>query len=294
MRADCYFPRGTSMLRTVHEERLVGLLYGQRALCIGALAPLNYVGTDEHTAARSTPFKRLAHTATWFEAVMLGSQAEADRVLAAVHKMHLRVHGRLAQDAGPYPAGAPYDALDPGLMLWTVAVMMDSAECFYELLVRPLSDDEREALWQDYVAFGVLFGMPCETAPETHAEFRAYYESFLASKDAWLTDAARYMGRAIAFEIPMSLHMQPLKRMHNLIMLGSLPPRVRRIYRLRWTPAHTIAFETAVRTLRAVRPAIPRSLACGRNTRTFDQVVEIEARRIAQGNPSVELPSSAS
>src|SRR5690242_322178 len=41
---DGYFPRRTSMLRRVHEERAVGLLYGQRALCIGALAPLNYVG----------------------------------------------------------------------------------------------------------------------------------------------------------------------------------------------------------------------------------------------------------
>ena len=271
----------------------MGLLYGQRALCIGALAPLNYVGTDEHTIARATPFKRLAHTATWFEAVILGSRAEADPVLAAVHKMHLRVNGTLAQDAGPHPAGTPYDALDPGLMLWTVAVMMDSAECFYELLVRRLSDDEREALWQDYIAFGALFGMPREVAPATHAEFRAYYEGFLTSEDAWLTDAARYTGRAIAFDIPMGLHMQPFKRMHNLIMLGSLPPRVRRIYRLRWTPAHAIAFASAVRTLRNVRPAIPRSVACGRNTRSFDQVVELEARRIAQGHPAMVLPYSA-
>jgi hypothetical protein len=46
-----YFPRGRSVLRQVHEEHLVGLFYGQRALCIGALAPLNYVGTSEHSYA---------------------------------------------------------------------------------------------------------------------------------------------------------------------------------------------------------------------------------------------------
>ena len=35
-----YFPPGRSMARRVHGERSVGLLYGQRALLIGALEPL--------------------------------------------------------------------------------------------------------------------------------------------------------------------------------------------------------------------------------------------------------------
>jgi hypothetical protein len=39
-----YFPR-ESLLRRVHRERAVGVLYGQRALCIGAANPLNYVVT---------------------------------------------------------------------------------------------------------------------------------------------------------------------------------------------------------------------------------------------------------
>ena len=53
---DGYFPRSTSILRRVHEERAVGLFFGQRALCIGALAPLNYVGTSEHSNGKLTPF----------------------------------------------------------------------------------------------------------------------------------------------------------------------------------------------------------------------------------------------
>lgn len=289
---DGYFPRGTSVLRRIHEERVVGLFYGQRALCIGALAPLNYVGTAEHTASKEMPFKRLARTGTRFEAVMLGSRAEADQVLAAVREMHTRVHGTLPEDAGPHPAGTPYDALDPHLMLWTVAVMMDSAECFYDLLVRRLHDDEREALWQDYIGFAELFGMPREAAPPTYREFRAYYDGFLASDDVWLTDEARYMGRAVAFEIPMHALAQPFKRLHDAIMLGSLPPRVRRIYGLRWTRAHTAAFQTAARAVRAARPAMPESAARGRNTRFFDEVARIEAWRIAHGRPTPGVPSN--
>ena len=287
--ADGYFPRGASILRRVHEERMVGLFYGQRALCIGALNPRNYVGTSEHTAAKLTPFKRLAHTAKWFEAVMFGSRAEADRVLAAVHRMHRRVHGTLPEDAGPFPAGTPYDAFDRELMLWTVAVAMDSAECFYDLLVARLRDDEREALWQDYVRFGELFGLPRDAAPATYPDFRSYYDDTLSGDALWLTEEARRVGRATAFEIPMPAHMQPAKRVHDLIMLGSLPPSVRRIYGLPWTPANAVAFRAAVHTARAARSLLPAPIAHGSNTRFFDAVAHTEARRIAQGKPTPQL-----
>jgi uncharacterized protein (DUF2236 family) len=284
-----YFPRGESVLREVQEERAVGLMYGQRALCIGALAPLNYVGTSEHTSGRSMPFKRLVRTAKAFESVMMGSREEAEAVLATVHSKHLRVTGALAEDAGPYPAGTPYDALDPRLMLWTIAVMMDSAERLYDLLVRTLSSDEREALWHDYVRFGELFGMPREVAPATYLEFRRYYEDLLAGDSLWLTGEARYMGRASAFEIPMPGSALPVKRLHDLIMLGSLPPRVRRHYRLPWSPAHALAFAAATRSARVARRALPSSSARGRNTRTFELVAATEARRIAEGRPTPQL-----
>src|SRR5215207_1670755 len=56
-----YFPEG-SILRKVHSERAVGLFYGQRALMIGALNPLAFVGTIEQTNAKLKPFQRLVHT----------------------------------------------------------------------------------------------------------------------------------------------------------------------------------------------------------------------------------------
>ena len=284
-----YFPRGTSVLRQVHEERVVGLMYGQRALCIGALMPPNYVGTAEHTAAKLTPFRRLAHTGKWFETIMLGSRADADRVLAAVHKMHSRVHGTMPETEGPYPAGTPYDAFDPDAMLWTVAVAMDSAECFYDLLVRRLQGEERERLWQDYVRFGELFGMPREVAPPTYPDFRAYFDGLIASDRMWLTDEARMVGYATAFEIPMPLHAQPAKRVHDLLMLGSLPARVRRLYRLAWTPAHAVAFRGAVQATRAARRATPPQLRRGYNAVVFDSVAATEAARIKRGRATPQL-----
>src|SRR5690242_2375289 len=148
------------MARRVHGERSVGLLYGQRALLIGALEPLTYTGTMLSTNAGEHPFARLAHTAKIQETVFLGTKEEADKALAAVHRLHERIKGELEEPAGVHPAGTPYSAFDPELMLWTLAVIADSGRAMYEAMVRPLGADELEALWQDYVRFGELFLLP--------------------------------------------------------------------------------------------------------------------------------------
>jgi len=277
------------MLRRVHEEHLVGLMYGQRALCIGALAPLNYVGTSEHSSARLTPFKRLAHTGHAFETIYFGSRADADRVLAYVRRLHEKVKGTLREDAGATPAGTPYAALDPELMLWTVAVIADSAQCFYELFVARLSDEEREALWQDYIHFGELFGMPRECAPASYAGFREYWRAKLASEEMFLTEEARYIGYATAFEIPLPWVHQAGKRVHDLLMLGSLPRRVREIYGLPYSQRQRLAFDAVVRAVRSARRLTPRPLAIGWNTRSFDLVARTERRRIEQGRPTPQV-----
>jgi uncharacterized protein (DUF2236 family) len=285
-----YFPRGRSMLRAVHEEKAVGLLYGQRALCIGALKPLNYVGTSEHTRSKLTPFKRITHTAAMFEAVFFGSRTEADRVLGMVHRMHERVVGELPQDAGPYyPAGTPYAALDPQLMLWTVAVIADSAIWFYEQLVRPLDDAQREALWQDYMYFAELFRTPREALPATYAAFRAWYEQQLAGPDLFLTEEARYMGYVSAFEIPMSASRAAAKRVHDLVMLGSLPARVRELYGLRYTRAQAAACAAVLGASRMARPLVPHSLRYGSCAAEFAGVAAIERRRIERGQPTPQV-----
>ena len=290
MSDDGYFPRGRSVLRLVHEERLVGLFFGQRALAIGALHPVNYTGTSQSTGGRERPFRRLARTAHDFEAIFFGSRADADRVLAKVRKLHTRVRGELPQDAGPFPAGAPYDAFDPQLMLWTVAVTAESALYFYELFVRRLSAAERDAFWQDYVRFGELFGMPRAVAPGSWAGFAAWWNAKLASDEMHLTDEARHTGRFVAFEIPMPRLNQPAKRLHDLVMLGSLPPRVRELYGLTFSPWQAHAFPLAVASLRGLRAIAPASARQGSCGRSFALVEKTERERLVRGKPTPQLP----
>jgi uncharacterized protein (DUF2236 family) len=279
-----YFPRATSMLRRVQEEKAVGLFYGQRALCIGALNTRAYVGTSEHTHQKDTPFKRLAHTGVMFERVMFGSRAEADAALNAVAGMHRRVNGALPQSEGPFPAGTRYSAYDPDLMWWTVAVMLDSAVWFYEHLVRGMSAPEREHLYADYVRFAELFGMPRDAAPADYRAFRAWFDAEIASDRMHLTDEGRYIGYASAFQIPMPPSRRPAKEVHDLLMLNSLPDVVRRHYRLEISPAQRLAARVVMEGLRRSNPVVPARIKRGSCIPEFEMVARPEAGRIARGD----------
>jgi uncharacterized protein (DUF2236 family) len=267
------------MARRVHGERSVGLLYGQRALLIGALEPLTYTGTMLSTNAGDHPFTRLARTAKIQETVFLGTRAEADKALAAVHRLHERIEGELPEAAGAHAAGAAYSAFDPELMLWTLAVIADSGRLMYETMARPLSTDEREALWQDYVRFGELFGLPRDAVPASYPEFEAWWDGKLASPDLHATEHALEMAPLVAFRQPVPLPARLNLETQNLIVKGTLPPRVREIFGIRWSAAHERAFRSVTAAHRGARHAMPRQLRRGRNDYFFNVVTQREKRR---------------
>ncbi len=278
--ADYYFPPGRhSMARRVHGDRAVGLLYGQRALLIGALEPLTYTGTMLTTKSGDFPFTRLAHTAKVQETVFLGSREEADKALAAVHRLHERISGTLPAAAGQYPAGTPYSAFDPELMFWTLAVIADSGRAIYEAMVRPLTAAEREALWQDYLRFGELFEMPREVAPQTYPEFESWFEERLASPDLHATPHALEMAPLVAFEQPVPSAARGNIAVQNLVIKGTLPPRVREVFGIRWSERHEAAFRTVAASHRRARHLFPRRMRRGRNDVFFDTVTRTERRR---------------
>jgi uncharacterized protein (DUF2236 family) len=287
-----YFPPGRSVARRVHGERSVGLLYGQRALLIGALEPLTYTGTMLSTKAGDHPFTRLARTAKIQETVLLGTRAEADEALAKVHRLHERIKGTLPEAAGEHPAGSTYSAFDPELMLWTLAVIADSGREMYETMARPLSEDERESLWQDYVRFGELFGLPRSEVPGSHREFQAWWEEKLASPALHATPHALEMAPLVALEQPVPLVARGNLAVQNLIVKGTLPPRVREIFGIGWSGAHEQAFRSITAAHRRARHLFPRQMRRGRNDVFFDVVTKGEHLRGGTATP--QLNSGAS
>lgn len=287
--ADGYFSSG-SMLRYVQSHRAVGHTYGQRALIIGATHPVPYVGTSDRTWAKEHPFERLARTAKAFEVVYFGSKQEADRMLRAVHSLHEKVKGELQRDEGSFPAGTRYDAFDPELMFWTMAMLADSSRVCFEALVRPLSIGEREDLWADWIRFGELFGMPRSAAPATAVDFDEWMRSWIRGGRMHLTEEARVVGLAIAQDMPVPLVMRPGIMGTNLLVQGLLPPEVRALYELRWSPVQQGAFNAVTAVVRRSQKALPEHIRLGDNRELHDLVIRTERRRIAHGHPTMDLP----
>ena len=277
-----YFPAGESVLRMVHGERAVGLLYGQRALLMQATDPLAFTGVMGSTGGLHAPFERLARTARMMESVYFGDKQEADRVTARVRAMHARVRGEIDRPVGPVPAGTPYAADRPDLLLWVLACLADSALNVYRSFVGPLADPaQRERFWSDYLLLGELFGLPRECAPADYGAFRDYMHDRICSGQLYVTDDARELGRRVAFKLPLPARRRPVLPAVNLAVVGTLPARVRRLYRIAWTPAHDAAFHALAVGTRLSRPLLPHDVRRGRSARDYALVARAERRRPA-------------
>ena len=179
--SDAYFT-DDSMVRRVHREFVVGLA-GPRTLLLQATHPVAFAGFFAHTGALDEPYERLARTAQVMDAITFGPRAAADRLTRRVRAMHRRVRGELSEPAGNFPAGTPYAADDPELLLWILAAIVDSSLLVYAKYVRRLSPEERDAYWQDYKVIGRQFGLTDAQMPDTIEDFDAYMRGMLESGD---------------------------------------------------------------------------------------------------------------
>jgi uncharacterized protein (DUF2236 family) len=266
----------------VHEERAVGLLYGQRALLMQATHPVAFTGLMGATAGLDAPFKRLARTAQIMETVFFGTRAEADRATSRVRRMHTRVRGATDRPAGPHPAGSEYAADRPDMLLWILGCLADSALAMQRWFVGPLSKSQLDRFWDDYLLVGELFGLDRAAAPATYRDFRDWFKGRLASGDLFVTDEAREIGRRVAFALPLPANRRPALPAINLAVAGTLPRAVRRMYELPWSAAHEGAFRSLAIGSRLSHPIVPSLLKHGACARDYEIVARTEARRLRQ------------
>jgi uncharacterized protein (DUF2236 family) len=251
-----YFHEG-SMIRRVHREQIVAL-GGPRALLMQAAQPVAFAGFFASTGALENPYPRLERTAAALNTVLFGTRAAADRVTARIRRVHSRVRGELTDTVGPFPAGTPWAADDPALLLWIIATLVDSSLLVYERYVHPLTPAQRQEYWSDYRTVARLFGLGLSQSPEAFEDLRAYLAQMLAGDELQLSPEARALGIQIVLKPPVPLRARPLLELANFITVGLLPRRLRREYGLSWDPlrglVHRGGAEYARRVLVPILP----------------------------------------
>ena len=218
---DSYFT-DSSMIRRVQREMVIAFC-GPRALLMQATHPVAFEGFFAHTGAMDEPYERLQRTAQVLNTIIFGSREDADRATRRVRAMHKRVRGELDKPAGRFPAGTPFAADDPELLMWVLATLVDSALVVYERYVASMSRAERDAYWQDFRVVGRLFGLADDEMPVDIDAFDAYMSRMLNGDDLFVTAAARELAIDIVMRPPVPLARRPVLELVNFITVGLLP-----------------------------------------------------------------------
>lgn len=109
-----------SVIWQVHSDFTSMLCGGVSALLLQMLHPLTLAGVWDHSNFRDDMLGRLRRTSQFVSVTTFGPTAEAERLIAKVKAIHLRVTG-VGSD------GRPYAASDPDLLTWVHVV---ESRCF--------------------------------------------------------------------------------------------------------------------------------------------------------------------
>ena len=217
--------------RRINAERLV-LLGWSRAILLQLAHPLIAAGVYEHSSFRASPvaaLSRLHHTVEAMLALTFRDGADRQRAIDGILAIHARVHGTLPQAVGPFPAGTPYSAEDPDLVLWVHLTLLDSVVLVYERLIAPLSATERDAYCREAAAVALDLGARRAQVPMTWADVLAQMERMYASGALVVSPQAKELARAL-IEPSFAPMIRPLARLNRLVTFGLHPPAIREQY----------------------------------------------------------------
>jgi uncharacterized protein (DUF2236 family) len=234
----------------VHRETTV-LFGGARALLMHAAHPLVIAGARESRFYERNPWKRLERTLALTYALTFGTHEEALRAADHINRVHRSVRG-----TDPV-TGHTYDAMDPDLLLWVHASLVDSALLFERLTVGGLTDQERERFHREQMEAAELLGLPRDRVPSTTGALREYIAGVVAGDTLVVTDAARSVAELFRSP-PRDAEWRPVLGAVSWWAFGTLPPRLRDMYGIRWGPPQQAVLRATLAALRVGRPAIPR------------------------------------
>jgi uncharacterized protein (DUF2236 family) len=238
-------------------REIISLLAGGRALLMQIAHPKVAAGVVEHSHFKEDPLGRLHRTMNTMWSIAFDEPAAAQASLERIARVHGKVRGVVAQNESSF-AGARYDALDPELLLWVHATLLDSGMVAYDNFVAPLSAAEGAQYYQESKALAHLFEIPAGIVPDSLAEFQSYMKTMLAGNQIIVGPAARSLAQDILY--PSTWLLKPAGPLSRLITAGLLPAELREPYGMKWNERQMRKFTLAARAIRTLLPLVPRPL----------------------------------
>ncbi len=238
-----------SVIRRVGNSPVAPFLGGGAAVLLQVAHPLVAAGVAEHSDYQHDLWSRLLRTLRALYLITFGTKAEADAIGATVRTVHTRVRGRTSTQLGRFPAGTPYAADDPELMLWVHATLVETSLSAYQRYERSLSPPEQEQYYAEMATVAQIFGTPASVIPKSLGEFRGYFEAEIAGTTIEVTPPAREIA-AVILDAPLPAPMRFIAPAHRLATCAHLPPRLRAEYGLQQRHLHALTLPLAARSVK--------------------------------------------
>jgi uncharacterized protein (DUF2236 family) len=256
----------------VHREVTV-LFGGARALLMQAAHPLVVAGANQTSMFDRTPWRRLQRTLILTYTLTFGTKAEAQAAADRINEIHARING-----IDPV-TGKRYDALDPELLLYVHACLVDSALLFEELTVGRLDDAGRQRFHEEQMLAAQMVLVPHALIPPTVPALRAWLADVEDRGDLLVTDGARRVYELFR-DPPEGAEWRAVLPAVSRLAFATLPPVVREMYGIRLTIAKQAALRATFAGIRAGRPLLPakyRFLAPYNEWRLRQRGIDVEA-----------------
>ncbi|MFE4212967.1 oxygenase MpaB family protein [Streptomyces sp. NPDC056844] len=243
-----------------------GLLMLPAALTLQVAHPAVGAGVDEHSVFRTDPWGRGERSLSSLQLWVYGGEAAAEEG-RRLRKLHRTIQGTDTR-------GRRYHALTPANYAWVHATGFPVYRHASRYLIRPLTEAQERALYQEWLQVGRVLGIHDRDMPQTIEEFWPYYRSMLAEE----VEATVVVRELVATDLPVPppdrgplvlrlvlkalwpVLLPPLARFRSFLTVGLMPPDAREAIGLDWTPGQERRLRRFGAVVRRIVPVLPERL----------------------------------
>ncbi|OAF11341.1 oxygenase MpaB family protein [Bradyrhizobium neotropicale] len=239
------------------DREAVIFLGAGRALLLQLAHPWVAAAIAEHSRTLVDPIGRFHRTFDIMFAMVFGSLDRALLSARQLHRRHTMIVGHMPDAVGPFAAGSKYCANDVPALRWVHATLTETALMAHDLVLPPLSMEERERYWTESRMYGALFGLTPDDLPADWSGFAAYCEAMAQSDTLTVSAAAREVATQILGGARPWLRPP---RWYRALTAGMLPERLRAGFGFALDERDARAADNALRWIRRVYPRLPDRL----------------------------------
>jgi uncharacterized protein (DUF2236 family) len=208
-------------------------------------------GVAEFSNYREDPWRRLYRTLDTTLSIVFGDGESSRAASERLRRMHARV-------AGVDDRGEPYTALDPELLLWVHATLIDTSLTMYSRYVQQLTPAELARYYEEMKTLGEAYSIPRDAMPDDFAAFRRYWNSMLRD-GLRATETTRDVADAV-LRPNLTPLAWPAVEILRMVTVGTLPRELREDLALPWGPARDRALAGSQVAIRRLMPLLPALL----------------------------------